>query len=187
MESLASANALHSISGNRYQTRWQVMDSLSDLPLFSSIVNSDHSLHSTPSDYQNLIEDFASTGVSLGQHPITMLSRAGILPKFVRCQELSQLSHRSAVTVAGLVTGRQAPGTATGVTFVTLEDDTGNINVVVWQATARAQKHAYLSAKALMVKGILEREGEVVHVIAGKLIDLTPHLTELSTHSRDFH
>ncbi|MBE3658235.1 error-prone DNA polymerase [Vibrio navarrensis] len=187
MESLASANALHSISGNRYQTRWQVMDSLSDLPLFSSMVSADHSLHSTPSDYQNLIEDFASTGVSLGQHPITMLSRAGILPKFVRCKELSQLSHRSAVTVAGLVTGRQAPGTATGVTFVTLEDDTGNINVVVWQATARAQKHAYLSAKALMVKGILEREGEVIHVIAGKLIDLTPHLTELSTHSRDFH
>ncbi|MDF5479267.1 OB-fold nucleic acid binding domain-containing protein, partial [Vibrio parahaemolyticus] len=94
---------------------------------------------------------------------------------------------KSLVTVVGVVTGRQSPGTAAGVTFFTLEDDTGNINVVVWQATARAQKQAYLGAKVLMVKGILEREGEVTHVIAGKLIDCTHYLNNLQSKSRDFH
>ena len=71
--------------------------------------------------------------------------------------------------------------------FFTLEDDTGNINVVVWRATARAQQQAYLTAKILRVKGILEREGEVTHVIAGKLEDLTDTLTGLHSKSRDFH
>ncbi len=95
--------------------------------------------------------------------------------------------HQSLVTVVGVVTGKQAPGTAAGVTFFTLEDDTGNINVVVWQATARAQKQAYLTAKVLMVKGILEREGEVTHIIAGRLIDMTEKLQGLQSKSRDFH
>ncbi len=89
--------------------------------------------------------------------------------------------------MVGVVTGRQSPGSAAGVTFLTLEDDTGNINVVVWSATARAQKQPFLSAKVLMVKGVLEVEGEVTHIIAGQLIDLTPELQGLQTHSRDFH
>jgi error-prone DNA polymerase len=101
--------------------------------------------------------------------------------------ELITKPNKSLVSVVGVVTGKQSPGTAGGVTFFTLEDDTGNINVVVWRATAEAQKHAYLSAKILKVKGILEREGEVTHVIAGRLIDLTDRLTGLQTQSRDFH
>jgi error-prone DNA polymerase len=102
-------------------------------------------------------------------------------------KQLVEKEHKSLVTVVGVVTGRQSPGTAAGVTFFTLEDDTGNINVVVWRATARAQKQAYLTSKVLMVKGILEREGEVTHIIAGRLIDCTSHLTELQSKSRDFH
>jgi error-prone DNA polymerase len=101
--------------------------------------------------------------------------------------ELITKEHQSLVTVVGMVTGKQSPGTAAGVTFFTLEDDTGNINVVVWQATARAQKQAYLTAKILKVKGILEREGEVTHIIAGRLIDMTEQLSELKVQSREFH
>jgi error-prone DNA polymerase len=102
-------------------------------------------------------------------------------------QELKNKEHQSLVTVTGIVTGKQSPGTAAGVTFFTLEDDTGNINVVVWKATARAQKSAYLTAKILQVKGILEKEGEVHHVIAGRLIDMTDKLQGLHSKSRDFH
>ncbi len=91
------------------------------------------------------------------------------------------------VTVIGVVTGRQSPGTAGGVTFFTLEDDTGNINVVVWQATAREQKQAYLTSKILKVKGVIEKEGEVIHIIAGQLINLSDELAQLSSRSRDFH
>ena len=92
------------------------------------------------------------------------------------------------VKVLGCVTGRQAPGTAAGVTFLTLEDHTGNMNVVVWVSTARAQQPTFLKAKLLQVNGVIERSKEgVIHIIAGKLIDRTPWLASLSLTSRDFH
>ena len=187
IELLASADAMQSIANNRYQTRWSMMDSLSDLPLFSQIEEPEPYTVQAPSDVQTLLEDYAAIGLSLNQHPITLLDQAGQLGRFCRMQELVEKPHQSLVTVVGVVTGKQAPGTAAGVTFFTLEDDTGNINVVVWQATARAQKQAYLTAKVLMVKGILEREGEVTHIIAGRLIDMTEKLQGLQSKSRDFH
>lgn len=85
-----------------------------------------------------------------------------------------------------MVTTRQRPGTASGVTFVTLEDETGNVNVVVWKDTARAQRQALLNARLLKVTGHLEREGSVIHVIAGRLEDLSGLWAELGVPSRDF-
>ena len=98
--------------------------------------------------------------------------------------------HQQIVQVAGLVTCRQRPGTAGGVTFITLEDETGMVNVVVWQATARAQRQAYLTAKLLKVVGTVEIHGDVIHVIAGRLEDGAPLLAQLEMEgkrSRDFH
>lgn len=192
IELLASANALHNVSGDRFQTRWAIMDSASDLPLFSQIDDSFEKGHDEqglqqPNEMQDLLEDFTSVGISLNKHPITLLEEANRLGRFTHMKDLKQQRHKSMVTVVGLVTGKQSPGTAAGVTFVTLEDNTGNINVVVWGATARAQQQAYLTAKALKVQGILEKEGEVVHVIAGKLIDITDEIVGLKTKSRDFH
>ncbi|NAZ44720.1 DNA polymerase III subunit alpha [Vibrio toranzoniae] len=192
IELLASANALHNVSGDRFQTRWAIMDSASDLPLFSQVYDDtkdehgEHTLHK-PNEMQDLLEDFTSIGISLNKHPITLLEEASRLGRFTHMKDLIQQRHKSMVTVVGLVTGKQSPGTAAGVTFVTLEDSTGNINVVVWGATARAQQKAYLTAKALKVQGILEKEGEVMHVIAGKLIDITDEIVGLKTKSRDFH
>ncbi|MBD1557897.1 error-prone DNA polymerase [Vibrio sp. S9_S30] len=187
LETLASADALKAFAGNRFSARWKIMDDADDLPLFHSQKEQDSRYFYQPDDFSTLTEDYAATGLSLNKHPVTLLSNAGILPKFTRMQDLSNKPHKSLITVIGLVTGRQSPGTAAGVTFFTLEDDTGNVNVVVWGATARAQKQAYLTAKILKVKGILEREGEVIHVIAGKLTDMTNHLSKLRTQSRDFH
>jgi len=192
IELIASANALHNVSGDRFQTRWAIMDSASDLPLFSQIDDSfgkgyDEQGLQQPSEMQDLLEDFTSVGISLNKHPITLLEEANRLGRFTHMKDLKQQRHKSMVTVVGLVTGKQSPGTAAGVTFVTLEDNTGNINVVVWGTTARAQQQAYLTAKALKVQGILEKEGEVVHVIAGKLIDITDEIVGLKTKSRDFH
>jgi len=187
VELLASANAMHTLSHNRYRTRWAMMDSLSDLPLFQDIEEPESQVIGIPSESQTLLEDYAATGLSLAKHPITLLDNAGELGRFTRMKDLVQKDHQSLVTVTGVVTGKQAPGTAAGVTFFTLEDDTGNINVVVWKATARAQKQAYLTAKILQVKGILEKEGDVHHVIAGRLIDMTDKLQGLRSKSRDFH
>ncbi|MGR5348607.1 error-prone DNA polymerase [Vibrio mediterranei] len=187
LELLASANALESISGNRYATRWAMMDTLQDLPLFQSYQTKSTDLPHQPSAIDNMLEDFGSMNLSLNHHPITLLDKAGKLGSFTRMRDLVSKPHKSLVTVVGTVTGKQSPGTAAGVTFFTLEDDTGNINVVVWRATARAQKKQYLTAKILKVKGILEREGQVTHVIAGRLIDMTEQLSELKIQSREFH
>ena len=205
LEQLASANAFYLLVGNRYQTRWQLMNQEDEMPLFSSLHSvltrteeasissieesapEQTSFDFMPSEIDNLTEDYAATGITLGKHPITLLSESGKLPKFTRMAELAQKAHKSMITVIGVVTGKQAPGTAGGVTFVTLEDDTGNINVVIWAATSRAQKQPFITAKILKVTGILEREGDVIHVIAGKLTDLTHELAELQTKSRDFH
>lgn len=187
MSALASANAFASLSENRFATRWTLMDNLSDLPLFKNHNESSVTPISEPSQFDDLVEDYASLGLSLNQHPIALLDQANALGRFTRSNALAQLNDRTLVTVVGVVTGRQSPGTAAGVTFITLEDDTGNINVVIWQATARAQKQAYLSAKILQVKGILEKEGDVMHVVAGRLTDMSDKLTELDASSRDFH
>lgn len=97
------------------------------------------------------------------------------------------IHHGGFVRVAGLVTGRQRPGTAKGTAFVTLEDETGNTNVVVWTSTQTHFRHALLSANCLIVSGRLERKDNVTHVIAGRLEDTTQYLSQLTVKSRDFH
>jgi error-prone DNA polymerase len=187
LQALASADAFSTLSGDRYSARWDLMDSVNELPLFKYASSTKTTKIAAPNEYESLLEDYAATGVSLSHHPITLLDKAGLIGRFTRHKDLPTLRHKSVVTVAGVVTGRQSPGTAAGVTFFTLEDDTGNVNVVVWQGTARAQKQNYLTAKVLKVKGIIEREEKVIHVIAGQLIDLSEPLIELQSKSRDFH
>ncbi|WP_087016272.1 error-prone DNA polymerase [Thaumasiovibrio subtropicus] len=187
IELLASSDALKALAGDRFSARWSTMDDLDELPLFKGVNECAPRYQHQPDQLTTLVEDFATTGLSLNCHPITLLAESGRLDRFTRMRDLKHKAHKSLVTVAGMVTGKQSPGTAAGVTFFTLEDDTGNINVVVWAGTARAQKKAYLTAKILRVKGILEREGEVIHVIAGRLEDISGELAALKSKSRDFH
>ncbi|WP_334014740.1 error-prone DNA polymerase [Alteromonas sp. S167] len=189
LQALASADALKSISGNRYETRWKMMDTQGSLPLFEEHADlHNDGLSKQPSDADNLLEDYASTGLSVKNHPITLLKKKHKLNNISWSNTLKGKKNKSVVKVLGAVTGRQAPGTAAGVTFLTLEDDSGNMNVVVWQATARAQQQTFLKAKLLQVNGIIEcsKEG-VIHIIAGKLIDRTPWLEDITLPSRDFH
>ena len=188
VQALASANAFHALVSDRYQARWALMDDSCQLPLLRQSLPSTKTTYiQQPSLFDNLVEDYASTGVSVKSHPINLLASHKLLPSFIRADQLHQVRHKQVVNVIGLVTGKQSPGTAAGVTFITLEDDTGNINVIVWQASARAQKSTFLNAKILHVRGILERgDGGVVHVIAGKLIDISEKLQQLKLHSREF-
>ena len=187
LAALASAGAFACLSGNRYQTRWQMLDDEHELPLFYANSLSSDLLPHQPDAMDNLIEDHNALGLTLAKHPIVLLDEQGALPKYTKASALIDCRHQSLVTVIGIVTGKQSPGTASGVTFVTLEDDSGNINVVIWKGTALAQKRPFLQAKLLKVKGIVEREGDVIHVIAGKLTDLTDLIEGFSNKSRDFH
>jgi error-prone DNA polymerase len=102
-------------------------------------------------------------------------------------EELKVKSHGSPVRVAGIVTCRQRPDTASGVVFVTLEDEQGCMNIVVWRHLVESQRRELLGARLLGVQGTIERDGEVVHVVARRLFDHSALLGPLAAASRDFH
>jgi len=109
---------------------------------------------------------------------------------FNRCQrhaDLAALGNRRFVRIAGLVTCRQRPGSASGVLFLTLEDETGNSNIVVWKRTQQHFRRALMSGQLLLVKGVVEQTDGVIHVIAGALYDYTGALADLRVESHDFH
>jgi error-prone DNA polymerase len=191
MQAIASANALDCFSKNRFDARWDLMNNTDTLPLFKqqNAVNKTQCADflRQPSLFDDLVEDYASTGLSIKQHPIQMLNDAKLLPKFTTADQLTSIPHKTLVKVIGVVACKQSPGTAAGVTFITLEDHTGNTNVIIWQRSARAQKQAYLNATILQVNGILERgDGDVVHIIAGRLIDQSHLLSKLNINYRSF-
>ncbi len=184
---LASADALLTLAGHRYQARWQLSAYQPSLPLFDDLpaVASEVVLP-PPSEMAAMQSDYRHLGLSLGRHVMAQLR--GLAP-FVGCRRASELAdcrHGQLVHVAGVVVGRQRPGTASGVTFVTLEDETGNINVIVWSATARAQRQPFLTSKILKVTGVLETQSGVSHVIAGRLDDLSALVNDFELSSRDF-
>jgi len=133
------------------------------------------------------VADYASLGLTLGRHPLALLRPHLQRQRLVTAAQLRGLPHGKITRAAGLVISRQRPGTASGVTFLTLEDETGPINVVVWRDLAERQRSELLGSRLLAVYGRLERQGEVEHLIAGRLRDLTPLLGNLVTQSRDFH
>lgn len=187
LSALASADALSLIGGNRYQARWAMMDQQTSLPLFGSNQPS-LPLEVTPNPAQNVAEDYASLTLSLKAHPIALVLQERQIKGLTFANQLQTKPHGSLVHVIGCVTCRQAPGTASGATFFTLEDHTGNMNIVVWQSTARHQQKAYLKSKILQVDGILERSKEgVMHVIAGKLSDRSHWFSALTVNARNFH
>ncbi|MCH8497362.1 MAG: error-prone DNA polymerase [Marinobacter sp.] len=193
LETLASANALASIAGHRHQARWDILGhDHQPAPLFVADHSGAYRVTENavqlppPTEGENVLDDYHSQGLTLRRHPLALLRGQGHLRHCLTATALQQAETGRPVAVAGLVTGRQRPGTASGVTFVTLEDETGNINVVVWLKTARQQRKPLLTAKLLHVKGILEREGQIAHVIAGRLTDLSHLMRQLQISSRDF-
>ncbi len=188
LEALAAANALASLAGHRYQARWACAGIEPARPLLQDISIAEATpLLKTPSEGEQLVADYASTGLSLGRHPMALLrsrlTRLGLQP----AQHLHSCSHGSFARTAGIVTGRQSPGSACGVTFITLEDETGIIQAIVWPHLAQRQRRVLLGARLLAVEGEVQREGEVLHLIAKQLEDHSHLLGRLVTHSRDFH
>ena len=185
---LADAGALRQLAGDRHRARWEVAGVQQQLGLFAGLPSQDEPAVClpTPSVSEDLHADYHSVGTTLGPHPLALL-RTQL--RGLRCrssQELLDVEHGRNVSVAGLVTGRQRPGTASGVTFVTLEDEFGNINVVVWRDLAERQRKALVGSQLLRVDGRWEQVGEVRHLIAGRLSDLSPLLNGISVFSRDF-
>ncbi len=182
---LAESDALASLGLSRRQALWQVKAlAPKPLPLFSGQLDGE-AIAEPDQDFpamtegQEVVEDYVSTRLSLRHHPMALL-RAGF-PDTIPHRALAVAPRR--VTVAGLVITRQRPGTASGVIFITLEDETGVCNVVVWNALYKRFRRAVLGARLMRVTGRLEREGQVIHLIAERIEDVTDRLLSLAEHS----
>jgi error-prone DNA polymerase len=140
-----------------------------------------------PTEGQDIVADYRRLGLTLRRHPLALLRHRLHERRLVSADDVRQAPHGRLVRTAGIVIGRQRPDTASGVVFVTLEDETGASNVIVRREIGERQRRELLGARLLGVYGTVEREGDVVHVLAGRLVDLTPMLGALPTRSRDFH
>ncbi|AJD47777.1 Error-prone DNA polymerase 2 [Isoalcanivorax pacificus W11-5] len=191
-EALVAANAIARLTGHRHQGQWEILAVQEPPPLFDQPVHSsnlrDGVRLDAPSEVDNLLADYRSLSLTLGRHPMALVRHR---TPFDRCQsarDLRRLNQGRFVRVAGVVTNRQRPGTASGVLFLTLEDETGNTSVIVWRTLQERCRKAILSGQLLVVKGTLEKTEEgVIHVIAGEILDESHALAELKTRSRDFH
>ncbi|WP_232825093.1 error-prone DNA polymerase [Salinicola sp. RZ23] len=188
MSRLADAGALAALVGDRHQARWAVAGIETTLPLFGEHDVEEAAIALPPMAVAEAVRaDYASVGTTLGPHPLALLRHARGLGGVVDSRRLATLPGDVGVHVAGLVIGRQRPGSAKGVTFLTLEDEFGLFNVVVWKRLAERYRRVLLEARLLRVVGRHERHQGVRHVIARRLIDLSPLLDGLTPHSRDFH
>ena len=186
LQSLAHAGALSSLAGHRRQAYWETAGVqtrkhlLRDAPVAEPAIELP-----APEEAEEILADYASLGLTLGRHPLALLRPKLQRLGSIEAREVAAHAGRL-VRVSGLVTCRQRPGTASGVIFVTLEDETGTANVVVWARLAERQRKELLDARLLTVHGLVERNGEVVHLIARRLLDHSALLGPLQTRSRDF-
>ncbi|PKO89630.1 MAG: error-prone DNA polymerase [Betaproteobacteria bacterium HGW-Betaproteobacteria-10] len=193
LDLLAAADALFSLAGHRRQAAWAASIAKAvgvvqgDLFDAQSLVQEVPSSLPAPDVGENLVADYRALGLSLRAHPLTLLRTHLAERRFVSAADLKISAHRALIRAAGIVVGRQRPDTASGIVFVTLEDESGLVNVIVQAELVGKQHRELLGATLLGVYGQLQKEGEVVHLVAKRLVDLSSWLGRLETNSRDFH
>ena len=188
LKCLAAAGALEPLAGHRRQAHWAVAGVETGRHILRGVpVAETPAVFQPPGEGEDLMADYASIGLTLGRHPLALLRRRLSSMRFSTAAELHSLPGGRRVRAAGIVTGRQRPDTASGAVFVTLEDETGYVNVIVWRDLTERQRRELLGARLMGVEGVLEREGEVVHLVAKRLSDHSALLGRLLTPSRDFH
>ncbi|HUK05724.1 MAG TPA: OB-fold nucleic acid binding domain-containing protein, partial [Burkholderiales bacterium] len=190
LDSLAASGALQSLAGHRRDARWAAAGVEGRPPMDVHAAERAPALDA-PAEAEEIAADYASLGFTLGRHPLAFLRTRLKRLKMVSAEEISLLPHGSRVRTAGLVTCRQRPGTATGVVFVTLEDESGCANVIVWSDLFERYRKELLGARLLGVEGRLESSQGVVHLIARRFTDhsawLGRALGPLPVRSHDFH
>ncbi len=185
---LAEADALAALAGHRHDAAWGVAG-VERLPalLAGSVFDTADPVLPPPTEGQDIVADYRTLSLTLRRHPLALLRDKLQRRRLATAAEIARAPPGRIVRTAGIVIGRQRPDTASGVVFVTLEDETGATNVIVWRDVGERQRRELLGAKLLAVFGKVEREGQVVHVLAGRLADLSALLGDLQTRSRDFH
>jgi error-prone DNA polymerase len=184
---LAAADALASLSGHRREALWETLaiDSPTQLAIPSIPVAAPPL--APPTEGDDIVGDYNSMGLTLRRHPLALLRARLKKTRHCSSEDIARARNGQIIRVAGIVTCRQRPATASGVIFVTLEDESGHVNVIVWNDVAERQRRELLGSRLLAVQGEVQRQGRVVHLLARKLEDLSPLLGRLATASHDFH
>ena len=191
LERLADADAFRSMGLDRRKALWEV-SALQDMPeeLFKgqpseSVLESQVQLPLMTKG-EHVVQDYATVGLSLKAHPVSFVREQLELLRIRSCEHINNEStNGQLVKVAGLVLVRQRPGTAGGVCFITIEDETGFSNLVVFEKLFETYRKEILQSRLLMVEGRLQREGQVVHVVVSKCFDLTKMLGKLTQREVD--
>jgi len=188
LQILAEANALASLAGNRREAVWQSVAAVPDKDMLAVAAVSDETPElGSPSEAQDVVADYRSVGLTLGRHPVELLRPQLLASKLMPASTLRTYLDGRLARGCGIVTVRQRPGTARGVMFVTLEDETGNVNVIIWPSLLEKQRKEALSASLLAVYGVWQCQGEVRHLVAQRLVDMSHLLGGLQSTSRNFH
>jgi error-prone DNA polymerase len=188
LAALAAADALAALTGNRHQAAWGLAGVETELPLLQAAAPMEGTpLLPLPTEGQSIAADYRSAGLSLRRHPMALLRERFLRRHVVTAAQLAGLGTDTRVRCAGIVLARQSPGTAHDTTFMTLEDETGDVNVIVWSHVAVKFRVPFLQANLLEVHGKLQHQHGVTHVIAETLVDRTAWLGALRVSARNFH
>jgi error-prone DNA polymerase len=187
LQVLAAGNALGPLAGHRRQALWQAAGGVPDKDLLrpTSPVEEVPVL-AAPKEGEEIVGDYRAQGLTLGRHPLALLRERLLARRFLPADVLHDFQNGQLARACGIVTVRQRPGTAKGVLFLTIEDETGNVNVIVWPQLVEQQRREVLNASLLGVYGVWQREGEVRHLVAKRLVDMSHWLGKLDARSRDF-
>jgi len=187
LAALANAGAFTGLLGHRHRARWQLAGRAPPAPLLPAPVFAEGiAMLRQPEEGQDIAADYRSLGLSLGRHPLALLRTRLAHDQVLSAAEIHAARPGSRVWGGGLVISRQRPGSASGVVFVTLEDESGLLNLIVWPDLASRQRQVLLGARLLVARGRVQQEKGVLHLLASQLADYSALLGELVVSSRDF-
>jgi len=187
LSALAAADALSSLAGHRREALWETLAVDEATKLELPAVHVAPPPLAVPTEGEEIVGDYATLGLTLRRHPLALLRERLKKRRIHTAAEVANSRNGQFIRAAGIVTCRQRPATASGVIFVTLEDETGYVNLIVWNDLADRQRRELIGSKLLAVSGEVQREGRVVHILARRLEDLSALLGRLATSSHDFH
>jgi error-prone DNA polymerase len=189
LQMLADAGALRGLAGHRHRARWAAAGVEARRALFDGMraTKEDRVLLPLPDAHEETRTDYAMLGLSLDHHPVALIRPRLRAARYLASRDLAEVPERRSVACAGLVTLRQRPQTASGITFVTLEDEFGLVNVIVRRALGERQRRELVESRFLAVRGQVQSEQGVLHLVAQRLECLDDWLGPLRLGSRDFH
>ena len=187
MNALSRADAFRSLAGHRRQALWHTLGTEKETRLLSGAKGTErHASLLAPTEGEDVLADYERLGLTLRSHPLKLLRPSLKQLKLISSLELREARPGQLVRATGIVINRQRPETASGVTFATLEDEFGLINVTIWRTIAERYTAELTHSRLMTVYGTIERDAATVYVVAGRLVNHTRLLGGLATTSRDF-